>query len=460
MKKSALLLFTVLFISGIGKAQKTKTIVNGDFENWDSTAYTDLMLPWITENSVNLIKDGIIAVTKVPGKVGSAVRLQTYVKGKDTIVGTVIIGGAPYSQMPTGVSGYYKCHSIGKDTAFLAVEFIQGGNAIDYEVFPFSNSDTTTFTAFNFKLANPLSVTPDSVLVGAVSSNEVNYVDITPGSWLELDQLAFTGTGITQPIPDGGFENWATVSLNIPIGWQSAPTYIPGSPTGVVKVGSAYSGKYAVSITSQQFQTGAQLTNGNFDANGNLIGGTPYSTTIDTLIGYYKYIPSGLDSGGILVTLQNNGNIINAQGSTLAPAAKWTAFSIPLLAGGTPDTMRIDLYSSTNYSGIGGSTLIIDDLQLKSQLHNAGIINSINTAMTISAFPNPAQDHLNIHFSGTIPSEYGIRVYNAEGKLMMENNYQSGSSLISLPIAQLATGLYFYEVAANGNVVRNKFVKN
>jgi len=459
MKKLALVLFAILLISGISKAQKAKTIINGDFESWDSTAYTDLNLPWITENDINIAHDGIAAVTKVAGKFGSAVRLQTYVKGKDTIVGTVLIEGTPYSQMPSGISGYYKCHSVGKDTAFLAAEFFQGGNAIDFEVFPFSNSDTTTFTAFHFTFANALPGAPDSVFVGAVSSNEINYVDIMPGSWLELDQLAFTGTGITQQIPDGSFENWGNASIDLPVGWQEVPAN-PGSSSGVNRVSNSYSGQYAISLSASQFLFGPQLTSGNFDVNGNASGGMPYALTSDTLTGYYKYFTTSGDSGAIVALFSNSGNFINQSGSILQPTAKWTAFNIPISVLSTPDTMRIDLYSTTNFSGTGGSTLIIDDLQLKSQPHNAGIMSSLKSDIGIIAYPNPAQNQLNIHFSGTIPSEFGIKVYNAEGKLMIDNNYQSGSSTVSLPVSQLNAGLYFYEITANGSVVRNKFVKN
>jgi len=87
-------------------------------------------------------------------------------------------------------------------------------------------------------------------------------------------------------------------------------------------------------------------------------------------------------------------------------------------------------------------------------------MSSLKSDIGIIAYPNPAQNQLNFHFSGTIPSEFGIRVYSAEGKLMMDNNYQSGSSTVSLPVSQLSAGLYFYEISANGSLLRDKFVKN
>ena len=124
----------------------------------------------------------------------------------------------------------------------------------------------------------------------------------------------------------------------------------------------------------------------------------------------------------------------------------------------TPDTMRIDIYSSIN--GTGGGTLYLDDLQLKSQPHTAGISFNSKPDFGISAFPNPAQNQLNIHFSSNVPPEFGLKIYNSEGRLMIDNEFNSGSSTVTVPINQLSEGLYFYEIATNGSSVRNKFVKS
>ncbi len=203
-----------------------------------------------------------------------------------------------------------------------------------------------------------------------------------------------------------------------------------------------------------------QLTTGIFDQYSNISGGQPYQRTTDTLTGYYKYIPSGIDTGGLLVNLQSQGNILYQTGSNLPPTSTWTPFLIPINSPSRPDTMRIDLYSSTNYLNTGGSTLFLDALQLKSQPHTAGISINSKPDFGISAFPNPAQNQLNIHFGSNVPSEFGMKIYNSEGRLMLDNEFNSGTSTITVPINQLSDGLYFYEISTNGTVVRNKFVKN
>ena len=457
MKRFLPVLFSMVLISGVSEAQTVKAIPNGDFENWDSTAFIDLNAPWITQNSFNISHYGTAAVTKVPGKVGSAVRLQTHVKGTDTIVGTLLNNGTPYTQMPTGISGYSKCNVLGQDTAFIVLEFIQAGIIIDFEAFPFTGTDTTSYTSFNFSFADSLPMAPDSVYIIIISSNEVDDVGITSGSWLELDQLAFTGIGITQQIPEGSFENWGTNSVDYPIGWQAAPPFQPGGPSGVGRSKDHYSGNYSVMMLAQDSNYGPQLTSGQYDVYGNLTGGLPYQLTTDTLTGYYKYITSHSDTGGVLVNLQNQGTNVLQTGVSLLQASTWTPFAIPISATITPDTMRIDLYSSTTFSGIGGSILYIDDLQLKSQ--TSGISFNSKPDFGISAFPDPAQNQLNIRFAGNVPSEFSLKIYNSEGRLMIDNEFNSGGSTYTVPIEQLCAGLYFYEITANGLTVRNKFVR-
>ncbi len=106
-----------------------------------------------------------------------------------------------------------------------------------------------------------------------------------------------------------------------------------------------------------------------------------------------------------------------------------------------------------------GSILYLDDLQLKSQPHTAGLFDIIPKSIRITAFPDPAQNQLNIRFKDYVPSEFDLKIYNSQGRLLIDNQFNSGSSTISVPIGQLNAGLYFYEVTTDGSIIRNKFVK-
>ncbi len=454
MKQLSLVFFAIILLSGISKAQ---TIPNGDFENWNSMSYDEPDTPWVTSNPACIAATGHGNVTKVTGFSGHAIHLQTYIINNNMLIGEVsnfggFSFGVPYTQTPTAIKGYYRCKMAGQDTGFLAIAFIKGGNLFYQKFIPFYGN-VSSFTSFNDTVNLPFA--PDSMLVVAVSSNLKNNVGISDGSWLELDELAFTGTGITQQIADGNFDSWTTTSVDILQGWQTPPQIFgPGSSTGVSKSTDHVTGSYSVELIAQQFQSGFQISTGTIDS----FGGS--TEAIDTLTGYYKYISSGTDSGAMHVVCQNIGNVLLDTGVIFTASSSWKYFEMPFHLSSLPDTMRVDFASSFNFTGTGGSRLWIDELQLKSQhLHTSGILFSSASSFGITAFPNPAQNQLNIRFGANIPSEFGLKIYNLQGRLMIDKEFNTGSSTVSVPIDQLSAGLYFYEVTANGAVVRNKFVK-
>ncbi len=462
MKQLILALTAILIMSGMSKAQTLKTIPNADFDTWDSVSYNNLDSPWVTSNAACLAAIKSPNVTKVAGFSGQAVHLQTYIASGDTFAGEIsnfggFSLGVPYTQSPSAIKGYYRCNMVGNDTAWLVLEFLQAGNILDIDTIFFTGS-VNSFKSFTHNISLP--GTPDNLIIAAVSSNLISDVDVNAGSWLELDELSFTGTGITQQIADGNFDAWTTNSIDVPAEWQTPPLFNPGDNTGVSRSLDHYSGLYSLKLTEPSNSFSQLLSTGKFDQNGNVSGGLPYQQLNDTLTGYYKYFPSGLDSGGIEVTIQNQGSILLQTGFVLNAASTWTPFEIPISVSSAPDTMRVDLFASVNFSGIGGSVLYLDNLQLKSQPHTSGVHINGQPAIGINAFPNPAQNQLNIRFTGNVPAESSIKIYNSEGRLMIDNQFSSGSSTVTIPISQLSAGLYFYEVTANGSIVRNKFAKN
>jgi len=270
--------------------------------------------------------------------------------------------------------------------------------------------------------------------------------------------VLFANINKAQTIPNGDFEEWD--SIGKPIGWISLPSVY------IIKSTDHYTGNFSVEIEPVNSLTNCPcFTTGKFDKAGNVVAGLPFDLKIDTLTGYFKYIgaTSQGDYGLVSVTLQTNGKLDSAGYSSceLKPTTSWTYFEVPVNAFVKPDTMQVDFNPSAAMGWFRGSILLIDDLQLKSQLfHASGIAVNVRPAFDVSAFPNPAQNQLSIRFGGNIPSEFGLKIYNNEGRLMIDNEFNSGGSTYTLPIEQLCAGLYFYEITANGLTVRNKFVKS
>ena len=99
------------------------------------------------------------------------------------------------------------------DTGFLFIGFIKGGNIYYDKLIPFYGN-VSSFTFFNDSMNLPFA--PDSMVIEAISSNLVNFVGINSGSWIELDKLTFTGTGITQQIANGSFDSWEVIQIIFP----------------------------------------------------------------------------------------------------------------------------------------------------------------------------------------------------------------------------------------------------
>lgn len=82
----------------------------------------------------------------------------------------------------------------------------------------------------------------------------------------------------------------------------------------------------------------------------------------------------------------------------------------------------------------------------------AGLVdNEIN----ISAYPNPASTELTINVAGEATS---VSIISMDGKVVATQDVNGASTTVD--VSNLNAGVYFYEVAAaNGEVVRNTFVK-
>jgi hypothetical protein len=75
-------------------------------------------------------------------------------------------------------------------------------------------------------------------------------------------------------------------------------------------------------------------------------------------------------------------------------------------------------------------------------------------AIEASVYPNPTADVLNIKVEGIISS---VSIKSLDGKLI--SNQVANTSSVSIDVAGLTKGVYFYEVNVAGTLVRNTFVK-
>ena len=132
---------------------------------------------------------------------------------------------------------------------------------------------------------------------------------------------------------------------------------------------------------------------------------------------------------------------------TIAVGAVMTAHTVSLssVAGQNNVYIAFRHYNCTNEY-----TLVLDDVYVSA---SAGIEEENN--LVISAFPNPANDVLNITMKADAST---VAILAMDGKVISKQN--SNSSVIALDLSALTSGVYMYEVVSeSGTVIRNTFVK-
>ena len=95
---------------------------------------------------------------------------------------------------------------------------------------------------------------------------------------------------------------------------------------------------------------------------------------------------------------------------------------------------------------------VLAELGLRTFINAAGTY----TSMTASLMPAEVMEAIN-----SSAKEF-VMLDEAQDKVgaKIAEMCHAEASMVTVLIAQLSAGLYFYEVTANGSVARNKFVKN
>ena len=454
MKKQ---LLTALAVMGIAAAANAQVFPNGAMENWQ-TLNIDEPNGWNTSNGEWRLVNGQFTVTKSnDSRSGFAIKLETRVsEDGDTAFAyfantegdpTAGDGGQPFSQIAQNMTGYFKSNIAAGDSAIMLVLFKKNGVVISQTTYKFTGT-YNTYTAFSFAIQN-LSVTPDSVVIAAASSNVLDEVGVTPGSWIMFDDLALTGTGVTQTITNGNFDNWTTTTLYNLNDW-----FVMGE---TVNRTTGYKGLYGVALETVEYEDGyigqtALANNGYDNNNGDPIGGLPYTRTLDTLVFWYKYNAAAADdSAAVLVTISGGGSPVGGAIKLLGAASAFTKVQIPLQAFSTPDTLRLIFSSSYNQGGpltVAGSVLTIDEVQLASTPLNTGLKNIFKNSASIGLYPNPA-------------SSVAVIQANNKGAISFALNDITGKVILTgtgheIDLSNLNNGIYFVTVKSGTEVIAVK----
>jgi hypothetical protein len=430
---------------------KAQTLQNTGFENWSIYNFEDLG-EWITSNEETVPWLGVPTATKVnPGVINFALKLETVAVGLDTMAGYITNsedplsgeGGFPFTQKPTGLGGDFRYNIMPNDTARIFIIFKNSG--VVYSVDTVSLWGTqASFSMNSYPLPNITNsaITPDSVIIAIASSDFINGTFVA-GSVLEMDNLVFFGAGITQTI-HGDFDNWVADSIVELDDWSIS--------SAVTRSTDAFSGTYAAKLMT---------TNGDFGPEPASLFQSfmPSTTTVDTLVGWYKYIPKGNDSASVEIHLMSSvpGPGVSVMKS-LGAAASYAQFKVPITGTTSNTTAAFLTIQSSSWSGMptDSSTLYIDSISIKPFVVS---VKDVVAKHSVRAYPNPAKNELKFIIDKKEASEVGVVVYNTFGSEVYVNTIAVNGGEATMPVKQLASGMYIYELKIGDAEYKGRFIK-
>jgi hypothetical protein len=232
--------------------------------------------------------------------------------------------------------------------------------------------------------------------------------------YLFIPCVFITGVLLSQnsATPNAGFETWAhtssTVAYDDPTGWNDLNSTTAGfgkvTCFKATAVGDYHTGSAAIKLSTANVlgqNANGIATTGTINTSSQAItGGIAYTGRPDSITGWYKSTPVGLDHGFIQLLLTGSSNtdtIGYAKFSTPAAAVgTYTRFSVPVWYKSTNGvvTSQWILSSSAGNSGQQvGATIFVDDLDLAFRL--SGILEDELTS-GFRVGPNPTNNVLNI----------------------------------------------------------------
>jgi hypothetical protein len=468
MKKLLLLLpLAYMAITAYGQT----SIPNGNFESWNSVTYDyplnypynsnyDAFYRYETPLPFNVIK----TVDAYHGTY--AIEVSTVTSGTNTAFGYFLnsnpksgnpiewTGGAPYTEIPTGIQGYYKYNVATGDSAIIFAVFSKGGINIGTYLYPIGDLHTD-WTHFNFTFDPPLSKAPDSVIFAATSSNIMVSDNGVAGSVLVLDSVSFTGVIIQPEGMNGDFELWETETLLTPEDWIMQTNYDQRGLEN--RTLDAYKGKYAIKLKTYlgdnsgvPVARGEQVSTGYYSENCNNncieLGGQRFTNKKDTLTFWYKYTPSSNVKAQVSMKFKKNGTSFQWEGRDLLASTEYQYFEIPFDLWQAPDTVIVNIQAlrwEDNVLSALGSVLTIDEIQFKSQPILYARIPKFVADNALTIFPNPSSGKFRIKNSADVTQ---VIVYNQLGRQVYSRILTEGEKLNEIDLTRLKKGVYFIEI--------------
>ena len=443
--KKKILSFTFFVTNVIAFAQYE------EFENWKTTTAKSLE-GYETSAVANFITTGLSIQSTDKYSGNYAVRLAVSKFQNDTVFGYFLNGdpdnnkGGQEITLSTidSIVGYYKCDIMSGDSAAIVCMPRSAGTPTgSNQVFYFKGKQAT-WKRFSFYVG---ATSVDTAIIAAAAGDPLNNFNGIDGSYILFDDIKLIGTGGTQDITNGGFENWSDVSWEEPDGWETAASFGALTSTSPVKKSSdSQSGMYAIELTTFIFDND---TIPGYATKKEAFTGTP--TNIEF---YYKYIPSGTDTSFVQIVLHQGGNVVGVYGNQFTALKNtYTKYTSAINPPASPDSVSITLYSGAK----PGSVLKVDHIDF---IFPVGISDFVDVERIVS-YPNPVKDILNIRFNLKTNDNVTLNLIDVSGKRLESislGTLSEGTYTETINTTEYSSGVYFLEFLLGKNRVMNKIV--
>jgi hypothetical protein len=267
-------------------------------------------------------------------------------------------------------------------------------------------------------------------------------------------------TPLRAQIPNNDFLNWTLdVDSNLnPDGWETSNLYpdISVLPASVVcdqdismRIRTLLLGGSFVipGFASLGFHSSLRPTCLSFSIKANVMSG-------DEVIIFF----SAYDGNDSLVaspdscTFKLNNNI-----------ATCTNINLPIkyLTNQTIDSMNISIIVGRPNNAQAGTEITIDDLSFNCITTNTD--QSITKNSKTDLFPNPAHSEINLSLPASVSGNISIRIMDMQGKeteRVIRNITEEGQRVITVPVVNLADGMYYFLLKGNQFEQIGKFIVN
>ncbi|MCW3085244.1 MAG: C-terminal target protein [Bacteroidetes bacterium] len=273
---------------------------------------------------------------------------------------------------------------------------------------------------------------------------------------------------------DATIKNWGAVIITqITVGIDSTGA---DTTNGLIVDGQFY----ASNTDAHTGSYALQMRNGYYVATGEQIAGrakmiendSVYDTFSSPLTSggqpvafnfYYKYFPAGNDTAFARLQVFNGANYpigeaaIYISGTT----SSYTLASVPVTYTSSDTAVFMDIQFVTAKPGTAanfGTSFLVDDVQLVNTATGIASIKAANTS--ISCFPNPAEQQLNLRLNNAAGTKAtGLYITDVCGKQIENINYSIAGNTITADVASLLPGMYIATVLTDKGSCTARFVK-